>query len=58
MADQPAEAKRVADGLLKRKPNFALKYMEEWMPFKDPADRERILSAAEKGGLPRQPPLG
>ena len=26
--------------------------------YKDPADRERILSAAEKGGLPRQPPLG
>ncbi len=37
MADQPAEAKRVADGLLKRKPKFALKYMEKWMPFKDPA---------------------
>jgi hypothetical protein len=42
--------------LLKRKPKFALKYMEKWMPFKDAADRERILSAAEKGGLPKKRP--
>ncbi|MGD8674005.1 MAG: tetratricopeptide repeat protein, partial [Thiogranum sp.] len=40
-----------ADQILTMDPNFSLKRIERTLPFKDPADRERVLEGLRKAGL-------
>ena len=47
------DAKKVADEILKRKPNFALKYIKMFFQYKNPETTERFFAAAQKAGIPR-----
>jgi len=46
------EAKAAAAEVLKRNPEISLKQVRNRLPYKDPAEVERILAALRKAGLP------
>ena len=46
------EARAAAAEVLKRNPKFSVKKVRKGLPYKDPAEVERILAAFRKAGLP------
>jgi hypothetical protein len=45
------EARAEAAEILKVSPNFSLEGLQQRLPFKDPAETERVLAALRKAGL-------
>ena len=51
LLDRKSEAHEAAAEILRIDPNFSIEYFVKTGPIKDPADRERLISALRKAGL-------
>ena len=51
------EAKAEAEEALRISPKFTVAYAEKTWPYKNTADKEFVISALRKAGLPDKPPL-
>jgi adenylate cyclase len=51
------EARAEAEEILKLTPKYSLEQARKAYPYRDPAARERLVSAFRKAGIPEKPPL-
>jgi TolB-like protein/Tfp pilus assembly protein PilF len=57
LAGRDEDAHAAAQKVLKINPNFSVKHWEKRFTYKNKADKELIVGAASKAGLPYEPPL-
>ena len=57
LSGRESEAKATAEKILKLNPNFSLGWYEKTLTYKNLADKELIISALRKAGLPEKPPM-
>jgi adenylate cyclase len=56
-AGREDEARAEAEEVLRMDPNFSLEHYAKTQPYKNPSDRERVIEALRKAGIPEKPPL-
>jgi len=57
LSGRESEAKATAKKILRLNPKFSLEWYEKTLLNKNPADKERMINALRKAGLPENPPL-
>jgi len=57
LSGREEEARAAASDVLRINPKASIKYWEKTLPFKNQADKELVIGAWRKAGLPDTPPL-
>jgi adenylate cyclase len=57
LAGRQEEARIAAEEVLRLHPKFSLVFWGKMIPFKNQADKEHVIGALRKAGLPEHPPL-
>ncbi|MFO8164073.1 MAG: tetratricopeptide repeat protein, partial [Desulfatiglandales bacterium] len=57
LSGREQEARAEAAEILRVNPKFSLQYFAKTTPHKNPADKELVINALRKAGLPETPPL-